>query len=192
MRSFRYIATKTQLSDERSDADISLCNKVSWQGSARLKTCARAGCISMEHDPGEFKFCAKCTVTYYCSVACQTAAWQEHKGVCCTAAHACTSHALKSSLEMNKLMQDQLETKLQKVDGLMSTIKTSFSSAARDASIIADKKDKVQQLADLKPFLEYSVRQLADLHSGRPEETSKIAELQTSLEGTLARMSQFL
>ena len=89
-------------------------------------------------------------------------------------------------------MQDQLETKLQKVDGLMSTIKTSFSSAARDASIIADKKDKVQQLADMKPFLEYSVRQLADLHSGRPEETSKIAELQTSLEGTLARMSQFL
>ena len=89
-------------------------------------------------------------------------------------------------------MQDQLETKLQKVDGLMSTIRTSFSCAARDASIIADKKDKVRQLADMKPFLEYSVRQLADLQSGRPEETSQIAELKSSLEGTLSRMSRFL
>ena len=102
---FRYIANKAQHRDARSDAVIALSNKISWQGSALVKTCARAGCVSIEHESGGFKFCAKCKVTYYCSVECQTASWQEHKGVCGTAAHACTSHALESSLVMNALMK---------------------------------------------------------------------------------------
>ncbi len=103
---FRYIADKAQHRDALSDADISLSNKISWQWSALIKTCLRAGCVRIEHECGRFKFCAKCQVTCYCSKACQTASWQEHKGACGTAAHACSSHALQSSLVMNSIMKE--------------------------------------------------------------------------------------
>jgi hypothetical protein len=75
---------------------------------------------------------------------------------------------------------------------MMSTIKISFSSAARDASIIAEKKDLVRQLADRKPFMEHLLHQLEDMNTEDPEQISSIAEMKTSLKCTLARMSQVL
>jgi hypothetical protein len=87
------------------------------------------------------------------------ASWLEHKVACGTSPHAYSSHALQSSVEMNKLMHDQLETKLQEVDGMLSTIKISFSSEARNAFIISKKRDAVRQLADMKPLMEHLLHQ---------------------------------
>ncbi len=73
----------------------------------------------------------------------------------------------------------------------MSTIRNSFSSAARDASDIANKKDLQRQLADLEPFLDHSVHQLDGMKTEHSEEIATIVEKKASQEGTLSRMSQF-
>jgi hypothetical protein len=115
----------------RSDAEIAFSNKVSWQGSAWIKQCARAGCASVEHKSGEFKYCAKCTVTYYCSVDCQAAAWQEHKIVCGTANHACSSHAIQGSLVMNNLMPDWCKKSLALASAQLNTLEQIAAANSR-------------------------------------------------------------
>jgi hypothetical protein len=45
------------------------------------RTCT--GCDKVEENKGDFKFCAKCNVSVYCSRACQKKHWKEHKKVCC-------------------------------------------------------------------------------------------------------------
>jgi hypothetical protein len=92
---------------------------------------------------------------------------------------------------MNNLMQDQLETNTQELDGLLSTIRTSFSSAAREASITTKRKESERELANMKPILEHLLHRLADIKTEDSEEISKM-EMNASLEGTLSRMSQFL
>lgn len=96
-------------------------------------------------------------------------------------------------------MHDQLETKSQELDSMLSTIKISLSSEARNASIISKKRDAVRQLADMKPLMEHLLHQqhqllhqLADVKTEHSAEISTIVEMNSSLEGTLARMNQFL
>jgi MYND finger len=46
----------------------------------KLNKCDHCG--KTESQPGEYKKCSQCNVTYYCGRTCQTDAWKKHKKVC--------------------------------------------------------------------------------------------------------------
>ncbi len=81
---------------------------------------------------------------------------------------------------------------MQEVDDMLSYFRTSFSTAARNASTIAKRKESERELADMRPVLEQLLHRLADMRTEDSEEISQIAETKASLEGTLSRISKFL
>jgi MYND finger len=48
--------------------------------STKLNKCDHCG--KTESQPGEFKKCSQCNVTFYCGRTCQTDAWKKHKKAC--------------------------------------------------------------------------------------------------------------
>lgn len=54
------------------------CNKNS--GLTLYRTCAH--CHRNQEATQDFKVCGRCKATHYCSIACQTQAWKEHKKIC--------------------------------------------------------------------------------------------------------------
>jgi hypothetical protein len=60
----------TDASDDDMDATVSMVHKCAQCGTAEAKS-------------GDYKDCAKCRITFYCSRSCQKAHWKVHKKSCC-------------------------------------------------------------------------------------------------------------
>ena len=69
--------------DKRAPLNICKAAVIKNLGGPRYSQCGAPNCARIEDKPSEFKKCAACRVTPYCSLECSTAAWRHcHKVVC--------------------------------------------------------------------------------------------------------------
>ncbi|KAJ3551211.1 hypothetical protein NM688_g4836 [Phlebia brevispora] len=74
--------------DKRPRFDIELKAKIGADGGPLYRHCEAEGCTKVEQrDVEKMKCCSGCKKIFYCSEACQTNDWKEHKRYCKSKSH---------------------------------------------------------------------------------------------------------